>query len=498
MAHSRCRAGVGLSGRIETVKAPGEGRCSGGGTSAVRLWLDRAAVLVPAGMLLVLLLRRVWDVDIFWQLKLGEIILAHGGPIAREPFAALHLGEPLPAVGWLAQASMAAVRMAGGWGALRVFDALCWLGGFWAVAAACRHRGAGRQAVALALTLAFFAALPTASIRPQSFAALCFGLLLALLQLRLRPLVTIALGAPLLVLWQNFHPSVSIGALALGIYAAVGLLDWLRDRTGPLPIAAAALTVIAIAAIFATPDGFSILAISATNAEMSLAIGASEWRPLWIPANWSNAVPVLAVVLLTLRIVLRTRRYGAAEVLVALALLAMTALAYRFALFWALSMVPVIARGASSEERDEATIPRWLPVVALALVAVVTPLLAPTRFAATLPLESIARLRQEHLRGTVYADFPYGGPIIDAGWPDWRVAYDGRYYRYGHDEWQYNGGIENGYVPLVDVIAKWHPVAFLIQEDHNAPLAGELARSPHWTRIFRGVDGVVVYVRRKH
>ncbi|WP_395333771.1 hypothetical protein WBP06_08480 [Novosphingobium sp. BL-8H] len=457
--------------------------------------LRYGAALVPAAMLCVLLLRSVWDVDIFWQLKLGEIILAHGGPISREPFAALHLGEPLPAVGWLAQASMAWVRSLGGWGLLRVFDSLVWLGGFWAVAAACRHRGATAPAVALALALAFFAALPTASIRPQSFAALCFGLLLALMQLRLRPLLTIALGAPLLVLWQNFHPSVSIGALALGIHAAVGGLGWLRDRKRPVPIAAALLTLVAVAAIFATPDGFSILAISATNTEMSLAIGASEWRPLWIPANWNNAVPVLAVLLLTARIVLRGRRCDPVDVLVALALLAMTLFAYRFVLFWALSMIPVIARGASSPQQPSAT-PRWLPIAAVAVVALATPFLASTRFASSLPLESIARLKQENLHGTVYADFPFGGPVIDAGWPNWRVAYDGRYYRYSHEEWQYNGGIENGYVPLVDVIAKWHPVAFVIQEDHNAPIAGELARSPRWKRIFRGADGVVVYVRR--
>ncbi|MFC0683686.1 hypothetical protein [Novosphingobium clariflavum] len=461
--------------------------------------LRYGAALAPAAMLCVLLLRAVWDVDIFWQLKLGEIILARGGPVAREPFAALHLGEPLPAVGWLAQASMAWVRAVGGWGALRLFDALLWLGGFWAVAAACRYRGASARAAALALMLAFFAALPTASIRPQSFAALCFGLLLALMQLRLRPLMTIALGAPLLVLWQNFHPSVSIAVLTLGLYSAAGLIQWFRDRSRPLPIAAAVLTLVAMAAMFATPDGVSILAISATNTEMSLAIGASEWRPLWIEANWTNAVPVLAVFLLTLGLVARTRRFDIAEVLAALALLAMTVLAYRFVLFWALAMVPVIARAATStgaEPSRQQSAPRWLPAVAVVLAALALPFLAPTRFAPSLPLDAINRLRQEHLRGTVYADFPFGGPVIDAGWPDWRVAYDGRYYRYSHEEWQYNGGIENGYVPLVDVIAKWHPVAFVIQEDHNAPLAGELAHSRRWKRIFRGSDGVVVYVRR--
>jgi hypothetical protein len=479
-----------VSGRIEGAETRTGGR--------VVLWL---LALVPAAMLAALLLRSVWDVDIFWQLKLGEIILERGGPVWREPFAALHLGEPLPSVGWLAQASMAFVRAHGGWGALRVYDAMCWLGGFWAVAAACRRRGASRSAAALALVLAFAAALPTASIRPQSYAALCFGLLLALQRLNLRTATTIALGAPLLVLWQNLHPSVSVGVLALGLHTAAGILAWARDRRRPLPVASAVLTLVAMAAMFATPDGFSVLAISATNAEMSLAIGASEWRPLWIEGNWLNAVPVVMTALAALLLLLRKgRRFDPAELLLALALFALTATAYRFVLFWAVAMLPVIARaagrigdGREAEGRETSR----LTIAAVVAVGVAMPLLVPTHFAANIPLGAVAYLKKQDVRGTVYADFPFGGAVIDAGWPHWRVAYDGRYYRYAREEWQYNGGIENGYVPLVDVIAKWHPAAFVIQEEHNAPLAGELARSRRWQRIYRGPDGVVVYVPRQ-
>ena len=136
-----------------------------------------------------------------------------------------------------------------------------------------------------------------------------------------------------------------------------------------------------------------------------------------------------------------------------------------------------------------------MAAAAILFVALLTPLLAPTRYAPTLPLSALARLRQEQVCGTVYGDFPYGGAIIDVGWPDWRVAYDGRYYRYSSDEWKYNGGIENGFVPLVDVVRKWRPAAFVLHARHNAPLAGELARSRAWRRIYdRG--GVVVYVPR--
>ncbi|MCT2401001.1 hypothetical protein [Novosphingobium mangrovi (ex Huang et al. 2023)] len=455
--------------------------------------------LIPAAMLLSLLARRVWDVDIFWQLKLGELILAHHGPVRGEPFSALHLGDPLPAVAWLGQAVMASVRLLGGWALLRLFDALCWLGGFWAAAAACRARGATIAAIMLALALAFYAALPTASIRPQSFAVLCFGLLLALQRLELRVLVTLALGAPLLVLWQNLHPSVSVGVLAMGVTAVVGWLRWLRDRRRSAPWAPTGLALIGCAAMFATPDGISVLAVSARNAEASIAIGASEWLPLWIPANHVNALPVMAVTLIALGLALRHRdRVDAGELAVALVLLLMTVTAYRFVLFWAVSMVPVLARIDTSDEpsRENITPRRAALVMSVLAVAVLGPILLPTRFMPTIPLAALERLKRENVKGTVYGDFPFGGAIIDVGYPAWHVAYDGRYYRYSSKEWRYNGGIENGFVPLVDVERKWRPAAFVLNAHHNAPIARELARSRRWRRIYAG-DGIVAYVPRK-
>lgn len=450
---------------------------------------------VPAALLLVLLLRPVWDVDIFWQLKLGEMILDRGGPVPTEPFAALHEGEPLPAVAWAGQAVMALARRVGGWDLLRVIDALCWLGGLGAVAAACRWRGAALPAVVLALALAFLAALPTASVRPQSLACLCFGLLLALQRLGLRPAWTIALGVPLLVVWQNLHPSVSIAVAAMSLAAAPGWYGWLRGRVATPPIGPSVLAGCAVAALFATPDGASMLATSALNAQASIAIGASEWFPLWIPANHANALPVLVTALVTLWLLRKSRRYDAAELAVAIGLSVMTLTAYRFVLFWAVAMVPVIARAAASE----APRPTARGVVALLvpvlLVAVAAPLLAPTRFAASLPLAAVEHLRRTGARGTIYGDFPFGGVIIDTGHPDWKVAYDGRYYRYAREEWQYNGGIESGIVPLVDVVRKWNPAAFVIDERHNAPLAQALAASRAWQRIYAG-RGVVVYVPR--
>ena len=389
---------------------------------------------------------------------------------------------------------MAFARRIGGWDFLRVFDALCWLGGFGAVAVASRLRGASLLAVAIALSLSVLAALPTASIRPQSFGCLCFGLLLVLQRLELKPMLTIALGAPLLIAWQNFHPSVSVGVAAMGFATLPGAVEWLRGRS-TLPIVPIMLGLIGVATIFATPDGTSIIATSATNAQMSVAIGASEWLPLWTSHNRPLAVPIVVVALLASWLVARYRRFDPVEIAIALGLGLMTLAAYRFVLFWAVAMVPVIARAVAPPVARPARSEVVTVIASLLLVAVATPLLAPTRFAESLPLAAVQSLRDHQIRGTVYGDFPFGGVIIDTGYPDWRVAYDGRYYRYSSEEWQYNSGIENGTIPLADVVRRWSPAAFVLDVRRNAPIAEELARSTSWQRIY-AQDRIVVYVLR--
>lgn len=453
--------------------------------------------IVVAAMLCILLLRPVWDVDIFWQLKLGELILARGGPVLREPFAVTHLGEPLAAVAWLGQAVFALARQIGGWSSLRVFDALCWCGGFWLIAATCRLRGASRLSVVLALSLTFFAAVPTASIRPQSFGALCFGALLALLKLDLRLWQTLVLGTGLLVLWQNLHPSVSIAVVALMAHAVTGWLVWLSDRRRKPPSAATILMPIAALSLFATPDGIHVLAVSARNAQASMAVGASEWLPLWIPANRSGAGPILVVALLALgAAVARRNRESWTDAAVMLVLLAMTVSAFRFVLFWAIATVPVIA-AAGHEPMTRGRGGAWrIALAAVVVVGIATPLIRPTTFSENLPMAAVARLQATDVRGTIFTEPEFAGVLIDTGYPRWRVSLDGRYYRYSDAEWRRYGDVLAGTYGLRAVERRYRPAAFVLRPSHTTWLCAELDRPDSgWQRIWRD-DGAAVWVPR--
>lgn len=458
-----------------------------------------ALVLVSAFLLFLLLLRPVFDVDIFWQLKLGELILAARHPIATEPFAATHLGEPLPAVAWLGQAIMAAVRLAWGWTGLRVFDALLWLGGFLAAGAAARRRGADPLAIVMALALGFALALPAASIRPQSFAGLGFGLLLLLLHspgsLPLRAL----LGAMLLVAWQNLHPSVSLVTAILASTTASGWIGarlrwWSFDARLP-----ALLALIAAAAMFATPDGLSIIAISRHNTAASIANGASEWFPVWASVNRGFLAGFAAVTAIAGLVIWRGRtRIAPLDFIPALILLVLSAGAVRFVFFFGIALVVPLALALmpGGERRERSSRTALLTFAALAFAVALSLVARPTRFAEAIPRECLAALKATNVRGTIYAHSAWGGPVIDAGYPTWRVAFDGRYYRYTTAEWARYHAAARGEVRLDWLDHAYRPAAWLLEPRRDAGLIARLRESPAIWRELGGSPSCATFVRR--
>ncbi|WP_374413904.1 hypothetical protein [Novosphingobium colocasiae] len=453
--------------------------------------------VLPAVMLGVLMLRPIWDFDLFWQLRLGQMMLEHGGLLTREPFSAPHLGEALPALSWLAQIIMAAVFEAFGWTGLRLLDALAWLGGLWIVALAARRRGACAPGLCAGLAIAFIAAHAFSSVRPQSFALLAFGAVLALVRMDWPLRRTLVPGAIVLVLWQNLHPSVSIAAIAMAGMALPGWLAWLRDRRAPLPLAPSALAVLALLAVFATPDGASLLTISARNAAEARGIGVAEWLPLWSPLNAQFAPLVVVAGIAAAVLLVRGRaRLDAGEVMVAVVLGVMTLLAIRFAVFWAVALVAPIARAvpgpvaSSSRVSPAGTIGLGVIAVALAQAAL------PSPFADQIPLRAITALKRAHVAGTLFTD-NYGGPLIHAGAPEWRVAYDGRYWRYTSAEWDRFRAIQHGRLGLAEVERIYAPAGFLVSKALNPGLVAQLdAAATRWRPVYAD-DQVAAFVRTR-
>jgi hypothetical protein len=469
---------------------------------APRMTSELAFPLLLGAMVLILLARPIHDVDVFWQVKLGELALHHGGPIAEEPFSATHAGEPLVPIAWLGQIVFAAVHRIGDWPGLQAFDAILWASGFLAAAAAARRAGSTTGAATIAVGLAFVASLPFASLRPQTFAVLSFGLLLALLRSSRPTVQKLALAAPLLVVWQNLHPSVTVAAAAAAGAAAFGWGRWLMDRARSRPWADTWVVGLAAAASLATPAGWHLFAASAYNAAISRELGVSEWLPMWSPSNRSDAFPAWAAVAVSILLLARRpRRVWAEDVGRGAVLGAMMLTAYRFSPFWALSMIPVWAGTLSPAEAPPANGPRnrlaviLAAVVSVGLAVMLAPIVRPRLFAEDLPLAGIDRLRHERVAGVIYCHPPWGGPLIGRGYPDWRVTFDGRYYLYSRDEWDLYFRAARGELPLAELDRLYRPAAFVLRADVEAALIEELRASGEWQEL--SSDGhSVVWVRR--
>jgi hypothetical protein len=454
--------------------------------------------ITVAVLLSVQLSRTIHDVDIFWQLKLGEITLTTGLP-ATEPFLAGKDNEPLAVVAWLGQAVFAAVRLIGGWDLLRLFDAIAWLGGFVAVGWSLARRLRNHWFAVLALWVGWFAVVPFASIRPQTFALLCFGLLVVLVRSNQTDRAKVMLGAVLLIFWQNLHPSVAVAAAYLAA-SAVGEWGAYLFRRGPQPgFARIVLVPIAGIATLATPAGFDIYRIAADNRDRCVwdQLRITEWLPIWeeFPSyGRANATPILLATVAILFV--RGRRVAITDLLPLLALTVMTCLTFRFVLFWGIAVIPVWVQCLTAFTDP----PRLGPqrrnvrraIAAAAMLVALLPLRVwPLNFLNYLPFAGIAALQAEHVRGPVYCNYLWGGIITDFGYPDWRPTHDGRYYLFTRAELAAHFAASRGEVPLAELEERFRPVAFFVRPGYDDGLIARLRIAPQWREVFADRDSVV-------
>lgn len=447
---------------------------------------------LPALMLAAVLLRPVGVSDLGWQLRLGGLMDQYASPFVREQFVANHIGEQLTPNAWLAQLAFYQVWSVWGLVGLRALDALLWMGGLLAVTIATRRRVDRPLAVVFALIVAFVVALPSASIRPQSFASLAFGLTLILIRSS-KPLpVTLALGALLFVAWQNFHPSVSLAALIIGIIAAT---KWYQHLTGSgdRPWNLSALALLAAASVFCTPAGTGILQLARYNTEASLYYGATEWFPLWSPVNRAFLFTVAVSAATACVAILKNRRHiSPEEAIPFLVTLILAIFAARFILFYSISIIPILSwiKFGSFYDTAGRTRLRKFSVVSW-LVCAGELLIAPITVEKDIPVAALKELNSVAGNGTIFCDPAFGGVLVYAGFPHRRVAFDGRFYLYSIPELsrfkdtRYNPNL------LFEIDRIYHPIGFALAPIHSLALIRELRAHPQiWSEIHRADDAV--------
>ncbi len=464
----------------------------------------RLLALAGAGCVMALMVGRrpISDVDLFWQLRLGQLIREGSGIGAREPFTYTHAGEAFPAVCWLAQVVYATLYDFGqSFRVLQIFDNLLFVGALLFAGLSVRPREARTAAIVGGLALGFLTALPHNSLRPQTFALCCYGLLFALHASDRPAWFKILGGALILVAWQNFHPSVMVAGAGLTAFLAADVWAWWRGRAPRQFWTTAALIALAGVCQFATPTGLGVLAVSSRNAW--LAVHLPEPCPEWLP-SWDRrmlSVTVLSYwipLAVTLVLLARARfRMPTADLLLLGLMSVLGAWAMRFGFFMGVALVPVWSRlldkalpttflpegeaqpGGRSVRR--LIMPAVLAVVAAAALSVLT---RPQLFIMGVPNVAVTRLKTNMTEGRVYNFSLFGGLLVLEPGCRYQLLMDGRIYVFNDAEWDEYFAAAAGRVPVDDLVTHYSPDAFMLHADVQAGLIERLREHPRWQEIY--------------
>jgi hypothetical protein len=317
---------------------------------------------------------------------------------------------------------------------------------------------------------------------------------------------------PIALVWQNVHPSVLTGALAV---AAIAVADtWTTWRAGALrwPWAIAGLALLLGLVQLATPLGWAIFPIAKANLHVARdLIRTGEWLPPWDPSVLRALAPFWVAFSITVLVLPRLWRIADARDLSLLLLISVLSMsATRFVMLWALSLVPLWAtwfehawpRGlfASWRENGRTGFSPWRCAGVGVLTVLAILLGHPARYLpivrSEIPLAGVATLRSwlpDEAR--IYNDYVWAGPLLLEGKSGWRVAVDGRLYCYPDDEfWHRREAEAAGQFRLAVLEATHRMDAFVLNRAFDRVLIEEIERSRSWRLVHLGRE-CVMFVR---
>ncbi len=301
--------------------------------SLARVWLA-AALALPA---FVALLVPLPAVDLAYQVRAGDLILATGAIPRTDTFTFTVYGQPWTDQQWLAQVLLSLGHKAGGWELLAVMRAVLVVAMTGLLVLAARLRGASLRTASVLGLLAFLVSAPALALRPQLFAIVVFEAVLVLVAGRDRH-PRAFLAAPLLVaVWANLHGSFVLAPLLLG-YA--WLVDVVRRRPWHRSLG---VLVLGTAATCVTPFGPGVWAYAAgIGVDPLITQRVSEWQrtsPMTVTGALFYA-SVLAAAAVTWR---GRARLVWPDALWLAGLAALGIWAVRGAAWWPAGAVPVVA-----------------------------------------------------------------------------------------------------------------------------------------------------------
>jgi hypothetical protein len=370
------------------------------------------------------------ETDLFFNLRLGEIVLQTGHVPTTNLLSFTHPDAPDVNLAWLFQVLLALAHRWGGIPGTVVLKTLFAVGTWAVLYRVARRRGAHPAAAALALALAAWAAEPRFVERPHLVTFLGLALLLLAVERAEsgRPRM-LWLFVPAALIWTNANSCFFLAPAILLLYAGGARLEGrAADARRALLVALALLPF-----IFATPSGTGCLRYLANHFRMPWVRPLEEYRVAAWPVDGPFFFLLAGVAAGAL-----LRRVPPRWVVPLAALALLGSRRIRFVAEFSILAGPALAVVLTELARRVPT--RALTAGAGALLAVlaVAPRVRGQRLdlgiePGLVPMEAIEFTDRHGLRQRMYNDLEVGSYLCWQGWPRHRVFQDPRINGYPDD-----------------------------------------------------------------
>lgn len=445
------------------------------------------------------------DPDMWWHLKMGEIIwTTHTIPL-QDIFSYTTNHQASVPQEWLGEVSLYIAFKLGGYSGLMLWICIFASALFIAAYGFCSLYGGNLKVAFLGGIIVWLFSTIGLSARPQMIGYLLLIVELFLIHLGRTRSPRWFLCLPILfAIWINTHASYFLGMVVAGVFLFTSFFQfeagslvaprWEPVRRRMLIIGLA----VSLAGLFLNPDGFHQLLypISAfSNQRLGLA-ASQEWLPT--PMNDPRAIGLLLILLCSfLGVVLRRWELHFDELLILVAA-TWLGLSHQRTLFaFGILAAPILCRQLAGMwegyERDKD--PHWVNAIFIAGSLVVLTMAFPSarelaaQTEAGSPVKAVAFIQSHHLAGPMLNEYVYGGYLIWAA-PQYPVMIDGRADVY---EWSgFFGEYERWAMLQTDpnTLLRKYNVGFCLLAN-NSPMVQVLDLLPNWRKIYSDRNTVI-------
>ena len=398
-----------------------------------------AGLLVLLGVLTVR--GRFDDPDLWWHLKMGQIIWTTHSIPANDLFSYTTNHQALIPQEWLSQVVIYCAYLCGGYSGMMLWFCsmtalllvagygLCWL-----------YSGNAKVAFAGALILWFFATIGF-SIRPQMMSYILLVAELLLIHAGRTRNPRWFYGLPVVfVIWINCHASFILGIVVAGVYLFSSFFNFeigslVARRWDPhCRRTLVGALIVSVVGLFLNPGGIKqILYPFDTLMNMHILMAnVQEWAPLQMTE--ARGIGLMAVVVCCLLLAVTRQSELFLDELLLLAMGTWLAVGHlRMLIVFGMLAAPILSRQlANSWENYEVEEDRIWPNAVMIAVSLLGAFLAfPNRqnlekqVDAESPVKAVEFIKANHLSGPMMNDYTFGGYLIWAA-PEYPVMMDGR------------------------------------------------------------------------